>query len=46
LGAESRLIRSSGGVFEVEADGRLVFSKKKLGRFPDDGEIVALVKQL
>jgi selenoprotein W-related protein len=38
------LIESSGGVFEVEMDGKLIFSKKKLGRFPDDGEIVKLVK--
>jgi len=29
------MIKGSGGVFEVSADGRLVFSKKALGRFPD-----------
>jgi selenoprotein W-related protein len=33
------LIPSSGGVFEVTADGRLVFSKKALGRFPEPGEV-------
>jgi len=32
-------------VFEVELDGRLIFSKKELDRFPDEGEIVALVKK-
>jgi len=37
------LIPSSGGVFEVEIDGRRVFSKKELGRFPTDEEILALV---
>jgi len=30
-------------VFEVFADGKLVFSKKELGRFPTDEEIDALV---
>jgi len=26
-------------VFEISVDGRLVFSKKKLGRFPTDAEV-------
>ncbi len=33
------MIPSGGGVFEVVADGELVFSKKKLGRFPEHPEI-------
>ena len=33
------LVASRGGVFEVTVDGRLVFSKRKSGRFPDDGEV-------
>jgi selenoprotein W-related protein len=36
-------VQSSGGVFEVEVDGRLIFSKKKLGRFPEPGEIEKLL---
>jgi selT/selW/selH-like putative selenoprotein len=39
--AEVSLRRSSGGVFEIKADGRLAFSKKATGRFPTDAEIVA-----
>lgn len=35
------MIPSGGGVFDVVADGRLVFSKKRTGRFPHPGEIVA-----
>jgi selenoprotein W-related protein len=35
------LIKGSNGVFEVERDGKLVFSKKQLGRFPDHDEIFA-----
>ncbi len=37
--AELTLIPSSGGVFEVEVDGNLVFSKKQQGRFPEWSEI-------
>jgi selT/selW/selH-like putative selenoprotein len=29
-------------VFEITVDGKLVFSKKQLGRFPDDAAIDAL----
>lgn len=42
FGAEVQLIASSGGVFEIVVDGRLIFSKKKLGRFPEVGELVVL----
>jgi selenoprotein W-related protein len=45
LGLEPELVRSSGGVFEIELDGKLIFSKKKLGRFPDDGEVTSLIKK-
>lgn len=37
--AEVKLIPSGGGVFEVMKEGRLVFSKKRTGRFPDPGEL-------
>jgi len=33
------LIPSSGGVFEVKMGEKLLFSKKELGRFPEDEEI-------
>jgi len=34
------LVPSSGGVFEVTAAGRTVFSKRAAGRFPEPGEVV------
>jgi len=37
---------SSGGVFEVTLNGRLIFSKKQLGRFPNDGEIVTFIEDV
>jgi len=39
-------VDSGGGVFEVTVDGKLIFSKKALGRFPNEGEIVGLVHKL
>jgi selenoprotein W-related protein len=44
--AESRLIQAAGGVFEVEVDGRKVFSKKALGRHAEPGEILTLIAQM
>jgi len=35
-----RLVPSSGGVFEVSANGRLVFSKKETGRRPEPEEVL------
>lgn len=44
VGADVELVASSGGVFEVIVDDRLIFSKKDLSRFPDEGEIAALIR--
>ena len=41
--ADIALISSGGGVFEISLNGNLIFSKKALNRFPDDGEIKKLV---
>jgi selenoprotein W-related protein len=38
------LIKGKDGVFEVTVDGNLVFSKRALGRFPDDGEVVEVIR--
>ena len=38
-----QLIKGSGGVFEVEKDGQLIFSKKELGRFPEHDEIFSKI---
>jgi predicted Rdx family selenoprotein len=36
-------MESSGGVFEVSVDGRLIYSKKSLGRHALPGEILRLL---
>jgi selenoprotein W-related protein len=38
------LIEGKDGVFEVTIDGDLVFSKRALGRFPNDGEVVDAIR--
>jgi selenoprotein W-related protein len=40
---DAKLTESKGGVFEVTRDGQLVFSKKALGRFPEEGEVLSLL---
>ncbi len=37
-------VKSSGGVFEVTVDGKLVFSKKALGRHAEPGEVIRLMR--
>ena len=34
------------GTYDVIIDGKLVFSKSKVGRFPAVGEVVSVVKGL
>jgi selT/selW/selH-like putative selenoprotein len=38
------LKRSGGGVFEITVDGRLAYSKKATGAFPDDAEVLAAIR--
>ena len=38
------LIEGKDGVFEVTVGEDLVFSKRSLGRFPDDGEVAGLIR--
>ena len=46
FGILSGMRPSSGGVFEVTLNGSLIFSKKQLGRFPNDGEIVTFIEDV
>jgi selT/selW/selH-like putative selenoprotein len=40
-GRQVELRRSGGGVFEITVNGRLAYSKKAIGRFPTDEEVLA-----
>lgn len=46
FGVESELISGSGGVFDVVADGKLIFSKHETGRFPDPDEVIESLEAL
>jgi selT/selW/selH-like putative selenoprotein len=43
---EVRLIESSGGLFEVVVDGKLIFSKKASRRHAEPGEVLNAVQQV
>lgn len=45
MGIEASLVKGKDGVFEVELDGELVFSKKALGRFPEAGEVEGALEE-
>lgn len=40
------LVPFEGGVFEVEDRGQVLFSKNDLGRFPEDNEVAAIIKNV
>jgi len=44
-GSSPELIAGSGGVFDVMRDGKLIFSKHRVARFPKAGELAALIKE-
>lgn len=39
------LIASSGGAFEISVDGKLMYSKLKTGRFPEEKEIIDAINK-
>ena len=42
-GVSVELIKGSNGVFDVEIDGKLVYSKRNTGSFPNLGELLTLI---
>ena len=44
FGIEAELIEGSGGVFEVNFNNSLIFSKKESGRFPNENEVEDLIE--
>ena len=44
FGIEPELIEGKNGVFDVIADGTMVFSKDETGRFPNHDEVVAALR--
>ncbi|MGI9259657.1 MAG: Rdx family protein [Gammaproteobacteria bacterium] len=46
LGVEPTLEKGVAGVFDVIANGQIVFSKARERRFPDDDEVIEALKRL
>ncbi len=44
LGIDANLIKGDNGVFDVVADGKLLFSKHDQGRFPENSEVIDLLR--
>jgi selT/selW/selH-like putative selenoprotein len=45
LDVDATLVAGHSGVFDVTVDGTTIFSKKSVGRFPEPGEILGMLKQ-
>lgn len=39
------ILPSSGGVFEISLNDELIFSKKQLDRFPEEGEVENIIRE-
>jgi predicted Rdx family selenoprotein len=46
FGVDAELVVGGGGIFDVEVDGTVVFAKAEVGRFPEEGEVEAKVREL
>jgi selT/selW/selH-like putative selenoprotein len=46
FGVEAELIRDKGGIFDVHANDKLVFSKHAAGRFPESHEVLDALEKL
>ena len=42
-GLSASVVEGGQSQFDVLADGELIFSKRREGRFPEEGEILALL---
>ena len=45
FGLKANLIPGNNGIFDVIVDGEKIFSKFKVGRFPNPGEVTSKLKQ-
>jgi selenoprotein W-related protein len=42
----AELIQGSGGIFDVTADGALIYSKHRTGHFPENAEVLQALRTL
>jgi selenoprotein W-related protein len=44
FGVEPQLVKGDDGVFDVVADGQMIFSKHQTGRFPEEEEVLEALR--
>ena len=44
--ASLELVPGKGGVFEVDVDGKRIYSKKETGQFPDESDLLIRIQKL
>ena len=45
ISTEIALIAGGNGIFQVTADDKIIFSKPRVGRFPDEDEVIGLLRK-
>jgi len=45
LGISTKLTPGSNGIYDIVVDGKTIFSKHQEKRFPDNEEIIKLIKE-
>ncbi|MSR75062.1 MAG: hypothetical protein EXS14_06305 [Planctomycetes bacterium] len=46
LNLEAQLIQGKGGIYVVELEGKVIFDKKSIGRYPILGEVTKIIRDL
>jgi selenoprotein W-related protein len=44
--ASLEMVPAKGGVFEVDVDGKRIYSKKATGQFPDESDLLIQIQKL
>jgi selenoprotein W-related protein len=44
FGVQAELIKGKNGIFDVVLDGTLIYSKHETGRFPENDEILKMLR--
>jgi selT/selW/selH-like putative selenoprotein len=42
---KAKLVKGDDGIFDVVADGRMIFSKHDTGRFPSESEVIEALRK-
>ncbi len=43
---ELNIVMGTAGIFDIEVNDKMIFSKEKMDRFPEPGEVLSLFEEL